>query len=115
MPTPSDPGEHGHVDLEVELAVELGQTKSVHRIRRGGAFRFRNGSETATLVIASPATEPPFVLEGCATAVSTFDVAPESSRTVTISEAYDDGASFSYTAQIEGSLAEDPIVIIERR
>ncbi|HET8690779.1 MAG TPA: hypothetical protein VFM30_01465 [Steroidobacteraceae bacterium] len=112
MPTPSGPN---HVDLSVELAVESGQTKSVLRIRKGGAFKFRNASETETLTISSPAAEPPFVLDGCSTGVSSFDVPPHGSRTVTISEAYDDGASFSYSAQIEGSMAEDPIVIIERR
>lgn len=112
MPTPSGPG---HADLSVELAVDSGQTKSVLRIRKGGAFEFRNASETETLTISSPAAEPPFVLEGCHTGVSSFDVAPQSSRTVAISEAYDEDASFSYSAQIEGSEAEDPIVIIERR
>lgn len=112
MPIPSGPG---HVDLSVELAIESGQTKSVLRIRKGGAFEFRNASETEILTISSPAAEPPFVLEGCNTGVASFDVPPDSNRIVTISEAYDDGASFSYTAQIEGSQAEDPIVIIERR
>ena len=115
MPTPSDPGEQGQVDLTVELAVELGQTKSVHRLKKGGAFKFKNSSQSATLTIASPAPEPPFVLAGCNTGVSSFNVDPHSSKTVTISEAYDEGASFSYSAQIEGSQADDPIVIIERR
>jgi hypothetical protein len=47
--------------------------------------------------------------------VSSFTVPPGASKTVTISESYGDQASFAYTAQIEGSLQEDPIVIIERR
>jgi hypothetical protein len=115
MPTPSGPGGHRQVDLSVELAIESGQTKSVLRIRKGGALGFRNASETGMLTITSPAAEPPFVLDGCDSGVSSFNVDPHSSRTVTISDAYDDGASFSYSAQIEGSLAEDPIVIIERR
>lgn len=115
MPTPADPGEPGLIDLTVELAVELGQTKTVHRIKKGGAFKVRNGSPDATLTIASPAPEPPFVLSGCTSGVSSFVVDPRSSKTVTISEAYDEGASFTYTAQIEGSQPEDPIVIIERR
>jgi hypothetical protein len=68
-----------------------------------------------TLTVASPAEVPPFVPPDCTTAVSSFTVPPGASKTVTISESYGDQASFAYTAQIEGSLQEDPIVIIERR
>jgi hypothetical protein len=115
MPTPSGPGEQGPIDLTVELAVEMGQTKSVHRLRNGGKLKFKNSSQSAMLTITSPAPEPPFVLAGCTAGVSSFTVDPGSSRTVMISQAYDEGDSFSYAAQIEGSEAEDPIVIIERR
>jgi hypothetical protein len=115
MPVPADPGEPGLVDLTIELAVEFGQTKTVHRIKKNGTLKVRNGSQDATLTIASPAPEPPFVLSGCTNGVSSFIVDPRSSKTVTISDAYDEGASFTYTAQIEGSQQEDPIVIIERR
>jgi len=115
MPVPTDPGDPGLVDLTIELAVESGQTKTVHRIRKGGAFRVKNHSPDKILTIASPAAEPPFVPSGYTNAVSSFDVDAHDSKTVTISEAYDVGASFTYTAQIEGSQPEDPIVIIERR
>jgi hypothetical protein len=115
MPTPSEPVDPDPADLSVELAVDLGQTKTVHRIRRGGTFEVRNGSPDATLTITSAAPDPPFVLSGCTSAVASFTVDPRSSTAVTISEAYVEGSSFTYAAQIEGSQAEDPIVIIERR
>lgn len=115
MTTPPDPGDGSPVELNIELAVDSGQTKTVHRLKLGGALRFKNGSATMALTIASPAEAPPFILPDCPTAVSSFTVPPAGSRTVTISEAYGDRASFTYTARIEGSLQEDPIVIIERR
>jgi len=115
MPIPADPGDSGLIDLTIELAVEFGQTKTVHRIKKGGTLKVKNHSPDKLLTIASPAPEPPFVLEGSTSAVSSFDVDPRDTETVTISEAYDVGESFTYTAQIEGSQPEDPIVIIERR
>jgi hypothetical protein len=115
MPTPAGPDDAGSLDLTIELAVASGQTKTVHRIKQGGSIKFKNGSQTGILTIASPAAEAPFVPPDCVNAVSSFEVGPGAGRTVTISEAYEVGASFTYTAQIEGSLQEDPIVIIERR
>jgi hypothetical protein len=115
MPIPETPGDPGLVDLTIEVAVELGQTKTVHRVKKGGTLKIKNGSEDKILTIESPAELPPFVVPGCPDPVSEFTVQPADSVIVTISEAYDVYDRFTYTAQVEGSLPEDPIVIIERR
>ena len=115
MPTPSDPGEPGLVDLLVEVAIERGQTKTVRRVKKNGTIKFNNVLNDVSLTISSPSTRPPFVLPDCATAASEFTVQARDHLTVTISDAYDVGERFSYTAELEGSMPEDPIVIIERR
>lgn len=114
MPTPGDPGDSDLIELTIELAVEFGQTKTVHRVKRRGTLKFKNGSKNKSLAIKSPAPVAPFVVPGYPGPVSEFTVPRNSSMNVTISEAYDIGASFTYTAQIEDSLPEDPIVIIDR-
>ena len=96
-------------------AVESGQTKTVHRVKKGGSLKFKNGSKNKILTIQSPAPQPPLMVTGCADPVSEFTVESDSKKSVTISDAYDVGDMFTYTATIEDSSPEDPIVIIERR
>jgi hypothetical protein len=102
-------------DVNVELAVHNGMTKTVLRIKVRGSLKFSNSSKDKSLTIASSNVPPPFVVPGCATPQSQFTVPKKDKLTVTVSEAYDLDSYFTYTAQIEGSTAEDPIVIIDRR
>ena len=115
MFTPDDPAEPEVTDLSLELAVHKGMTKTVHRIKERGSLKFRNKSKDKILTIASEDDPPPFMVAGCANPQSTFDVPKNDSRTVTIASAYVVGTQFAYTATIDGSLPEDPIVIIDRR
>ncbi|HWN06011.1 MAG TPA: hypothetical protein VNO53_02525, partial [Steroidobacteraceae bacterium] len=62
MPTPGDPEDSSLLYLTIEVAVELGQTKTVRRVKKGGTIKFKNGSKTEVLTINSPAPVPPFVL-----------------------------------------------------
>ena len=110
--TTSDDSEHA--DLSIELAVEEGMTKTVHRVKKNGTLKFENGSKDKPLTIRSTARRPPFVLPGCADPQSEFEVPPGTPRIVNVSGAYGLGDYFTYKAQIEGSDPEDPIVIIDR-
>lgn len=115
MPTPDNLEDLGLIEVSIEVAVESGQTKTVHRVKKGGSLKFKNGSKNKILTIKSPAPQPPFMVTGCADPVSEFTVERDSKKSVAISDAYDVGDMFTYTATIEDSSPEDPIVIIERR
>ena len=101
-------------DLSIEVAEHQGKTMTVHRIKQNGKLMFRNKSRQP-LTISSAAADPPFVPEGCSSAVSSFIVQPDDKVTVIIAPAYVVGWKFTYQAQIEGAAAEDPIVIVDRR
>ena len=115
MPTPNSSEPLVDGDLEVELASYNGKTMSVRRIKFGGKLRFNNKKNPKKLLIMSPAADPPFVLAPGATAVSWFEVGPKDTRDVHVSDVYQPVTQFTYTAVIDGSGAEDPIVIIDRR
>jgi hypothetical protein len=112
MPTTEDTTA---VDASVELDDYNGKTMTVHRMKRGGKMRFKNKNLRNELLINSNSSPPPFIVEGSATPRSWFTVARDTPAIVTISDAYDVGMSFTYSAQINGTTAEDPIVIIDRR
>ena len=98
-------------DLAVELAVHQGATKTVLRIKRHGWLKFKNKSHDKTLKITSENKPEPFLVDGHAE--SEFVVDENSHKFVQVAPSYGIGTSFAYKAQIEGSEAEDPIVIVD--
>jgi len=115
MPTP-DPSEPLLIpDLSIEVEDYGGKTMTVHRIKQNGKIKFTNRNLVQPLTISSPAADSPFVPEGCSNAVSSFVVPANDKMTVTIAPTYVLGMKFTYSAQINGTSAEDPIVIVDRR
>jgi hypothetical protein len=99
-------------NIWIALEVHNGMTKTVHKIKQNGWLKFRNKSPDKTLTITS-ANEPPFLVPGQPGPQSGFVVQPNSHLNVQVASTYGIGDSFAYTAQIEGSTAEDPIVIVD--
>jgi hypothetical protein len=100
-------------NISIALEVHNGMTKTVYKIKQNGLLKFRNKSHDKTLTIMS-ANEPlPFLVPGQSGPQSGFVVAENSNLTVQIAPSYGVGDWFAYTAQIEGSTAEDPIVIVD--
>jgi hypothetical protein len=108
---PSEPLEDGDLDLELESF--NGKTMSVRRARFGGKLRFNNKDGTQKLLVMSPAPTPPFVISDGQPPVSWFEVPAGQKKVVKISTTYAVNARFAYTTLIEGSAAEDPIVIVD--
>lgn len=115
MPTPDPTESLLDGDLDIEHRVYNGKTMSVRHVKRGGKLRFNNKDGERKLLIMSPAGNPPFVLSEGSTPVSWFEVRPEETKFVWISPLYGDDSWFTYTAIIDGSTAEDPVVIVDRR
>lgn len=115
MPIPDDPIEPAATVLSFDLEVHNGMTKKSFRIKERGTLKIKNKSPDKILRIESDDDPPPFDVPGYSTPQSEFTVDPHSTRNVTIAETYVDGMRFTYKSEIEGSLPEDPIVIIERR
>lgn len=115
MPNPDPPESLLDGDLDIELEVYQGKTMSVRRVRHGGKMRFNNKDGAKKLLIMSSAGDPPFVLSEGSTPVSWFEVPAGGQRFVWISSLYLPNSRFTYTAIIDGSSAEDPIVIVDRR
>lgn len=101
--------------LSFNLEVHEGMTKTAFRLKERGSLKFTNKSEDKPLQVRSDAKAPPFEVPGVSTPQSGFTVPPGSTLSVTIAAAYEVGSRFTFSSQIEGSKAEDPIVIIERR
>lgn len=102
-------------DLSIEVSDVGGKTMTVHRIRQNGKLKFDNKNQTRPLMISSPAAEPPFIVDGEPDAVSWFVVDADDKEIVTIAPAYVVGTQFTYSAQVNGTTPEDPIVIVDRR
>jgi hypothetical protein len=102
-------------DLDIEVEAVNGKTMSVRHVKHGGKLRFNNKDRAKKLLIMSPAENPPFVTKESSDPVSWFEVPPGKPKVVTISPYYEPESRFPYTALIDGSAAEDPIVIIDRR
>jgi len=111
MTVPSDGSDPLLVTIEV--GVEREQTKTVHRVKKGGQIKFKK-LKGRVLTIESPAPVPPFLVDGFPAPQSRFTVTG-SELTVGVANYYDVGSAFTYAAQIDDSAPEDPIVIIERR
>jgi len=78
-----------------------------------GILTFTNGS-SEPLVISCMSHAEPFQEEGCPDAVATFTVAGNSAKSVRLHPDFN-AASFTYSARIGNTEAEDPIVIVDRR
>jgi hypothetical protein len=110
-----DPEAINPEDLLLELSVHQGVTKTVHRIRWCGKLVFVNRFNDVPLEIESEDSPPPFVVPGCAAPQSRFTVAAGHNLIVSVSEAYPVRSQFTYSAKLEGTTAEDPIVVVDRR
>lgn len=116
MLIPADPDAIYPEDLLTELSVHRGMTKSVRRARRNGRLVFNNKFNDKALEIESDDDPAPFIVKGFATPQKKFTVkAHDAKFVVTINPDYDLGSQFAYSAKIEGSTPEDPIVVIDRR
>lgn len=99
----------------LDYEVHKGKTKLSFRIKEGGTLKFKNKSTTKTLRIKSDAKLAPFDVPGDPEPRWEFTVNPKSNSDVIIDEKYVAGMCFTYSTQIDGATAEDPIVIIERK
>lgn len=115
MPTPDPPESLLDGDLDIEVEVHEGKTMSVRHVKHGGKLRFNNKDGVKKLLVLSSATNPPFVLSEGSDPVSWFEVTAGGQKFVWISPRYLADSRFTYTALIDGSRAEDPIVIVDRR
>lgn len=115
MPIPDDPIEPAATMLSFDLEVHNGMTKKSFRIKERGTLKIKNKSHDKTLRIESDDDPPPFDVSGFSAPQSGFSVDPNSTLNVTIAAAYVHGMRFTYSSKIDGSIPEDPIVIIERR
>ena len=100
-------------NIWIALEVHDGMTKTVYKIKENGWLKFKNKSQDKTLTITSDNTPLPFLVEGEPPAVAGFVVEANSNLNVRIAPTYVEGNWFAYKAQIEGSTAEDPIVIVD--
>lgn len=98
-----------------DFEVHDGKTKVSYRIKERGTLKFKNKSPDQILRIKSDAKRPPFDVPHNSKPQWEFTVGPKSHLSVDIDEAYVHGDCFTYSSQIGGSTADDPIVIIERR
>lgn len=105
--TPEELSASRHIDVD-----KVG-TKTMTRHRMGylGTLRFKNWSNLPLVITASEGN--PFLLQGCGDAVNSFTVMGGQEVSVKIHSGYG-GDAFTYSARIEGTEAEDPIVIIDR-
>jgi hypothetical protein len=115
MPIHDDPAEPAATSLSFDLEVHKGRTKTSFRIKERGTLKIKNKSLDRALRIESDDDPAPFIVEDCTNPQSGFTVNADSKMNVTIAEAYVAGMRFTFTSTIDGSIADDPIVIIERR
>ena len=115
MPNPGSPAAPTSGDLDITVVDRGGRTMTQHAMALSGRLRFQNlsgGTLTITCTSGHPA---PFLVEGCAAAVASFTVQGTEPKEVHIADGLHDGGSIKYTAQIEGTTAEDPVIIFDRR
>ncbi len=110
MPITGDPTTAG---LSLTLQVSGIKTMTQHRMGEDGILTFKNESADP-LVITCMSHAEPFQEEGCSDAVGTFSVAGNSAKSVRLHPDFN-AASFTYSAKIGNTQAEDPIVIVDRR
>lgn len=112
--TPEDMSEEERTNASRYIEVDKRGNKTMTRHRMGykGNFRINNLSDQPLVITASQGA--PFKVQGCDDPVGSFPVPAGAEVSVKIHRSYD-GGEFTYSAQIEGTEAEDPIVIIDRR
>ena len=112
--TPDDMTEDERTTASRHIDVDKRGTKTMTRHRMGyrGTLTFKNLSNAPLVITASAGA--PFETQDCGDPVGTFSVPAGQEMSVKIHRTYS-GEEFSYSAQIEGTEAEDPIVIIDRR
>jgi hypothetical protein len=113
MSVMEDPEPLAPTNITIALEVHDGMTKTVHRIKENGELKFRNKSKQNILTITSDNKPAPFMVEGLKDPQSTFTVPADDKVTVRVASEYVFGTRFTYKAQIDGSEAEDPIVIVD--
>lgn len=86
------------------------KTQSRFGAQKDKAIVFHNDSKSALTVHIS---EPDVLCDASGPITSFFVVAPGASRAFKVCQGWRAGRDFKYTAQIEGAVAEDPIIIIE--
>jgi hypothetical protein len=114
MPNPGTPAPP-EGDLDITVVNRGGRTMTQHAMALSGRLRFRNlaaGTLTVTCTSGHPA---PFLVEGCHDPVAGFTVEGTETKVVRIAAGLDLGQSIKYTAEIEGTIAEDPVIIFDRR
>ena len=96
------------------IEVDKRGTKTMTRHRMGykGNLRFNNLADKPCEITASAGK--PFKVPDCDDPVGSFSVPGGVEVSVKIHKLYD-GGEFTYSAQIQDTQAEDPIVIIDRR
>ena len=99
--------------LSLTLQVSGPKTMTQHRMGEDGTLTFKNES-AEPLVITCLSHAKPFREEACPDAVATFTVAGNSAKSVRLHPDFN-AASFTYSAKIGNTDAEDPIVIVDRR
>ena len=115
MPHPGSPAAPTSGDLDITVVSRDGKTMTQHVMDPRGRLRFRNLSGGTLMITCTSGHPAPFLLEGCADAVSSFTVQGTEPKVVRIADGLHEGDSITYTAQIEGTTAEDPVVIFDRR
>lgn len=112
--TPDDMTEEERTTASRRIDVDKRGTKTMTRHRMGyrGTLTFNNLSNAPLVITASDGA--PFEVQGCGDPVGTFSVPAGQETSVRIHGTYS-AEEFYYSARIEGTEAEDPIIIIDRR
>ena len=113
MPTPGTPAAPLSGDLDIEVVSRDGRTMTRHAMALSGRLRFQNLAG-GTLTVTCTSGQQPFVVEGCAEGVASFSVEGTAPKRVRIAAGFEVGDSIKYSAQIEGTTAEDPVIIFDR-
>ncbi len=115
MPIPGTPGAPISGDLHITVVSRGGRTMTQHAMALSGRLRFQNLAGGTLTVTCTSGHHAPFLVEGCADPVASFTVQGTEPKVVRIADGLDEGDSIKYTAQIEGTTAEDPVIIFDRR
>jgi hypothetical protein len=115
MPTPGSPAAPISGDLDITVVDRGGTTMTQHAMALSGRLTFQNLSGGTLTITCTSGHHAPFLVEGCANAVASFTVQGTEPKVVRIADGLDVGDSIKYTAQIEGTIKEDPVIIFDRR
>jgi len=115
MPNPGSPAAPTSGDLDITVVSREGKTMTQHVMDPRGRLTFQNLSGGTLTIICTSGHHAPFLVEGCANPVASFTVQGTEPKVVRIANGLNEGDSIKYTAQIEGTTAEDPVIIFDRR